>query len=287
MTTDQSPTQSPTLDSLDVTETGGHLRAVEVEVTATPAEVWEAIATPQGNAGWSFPTEIEGRIGGEVRIHRQPYGGTAVATVVAWDPPHRLAWDEARSTVPGGDDVGEPWALELLVEARSGGTCIVRVVSGFRRHGEAWEDMVDGAAEGWRGALAILAGYLAHFRGRPVATFDASATLDRPRSDAAAVGADLFAALGLTGLEVGDRFETPSDAPALSGVVDQVSSVGLLLHATAPHPALVEVSGFWMPAAGVLSTVAFRYYGDGAEAAVAEHGPEWQRWITEHAEHHA
>jgi hypothetical protein len=189
--------------------------------------------------------------------------------------------------VPGGDDVGEPWATELLVEARSGGTCIVRVVSGFRRHGEAWEDMVDSAAEGWAGALAILRGYLAHFRGQRAVTLDASATLDRPPSDATAVAADLFAALGLTGLGEGDPFEAPPGAPALSGVVDQVSSIGLLLHATAPHPALVEVSGFWMPGAGVLSTVAFHYYGDGAEAAVAEQGPEWQRWITEHAAQHA
>lgn len=270
-------------DPLEVTGPGGHLRSAEVEVTATPAEVWEAIATADGNAGWSFPTEIDGRVGGEVRIHRQPYGGTAVATVVAWDPPHRLVLDEPRSTVPGGDDIGEPWATELLVEARSGGTCIVRVVSGFRRHGEAWEEMVDGAAEGWAGALSILQGYLAHFRGQPVAVVDASVALDRPPTDAAAVAADLIASLGLTGLAPGDRFETPEGTPELSGVVDQVSSIGLHLHATAPSPALVEVSGFWMPGSGVLATVAFRYYGDGADAAVAEHGPEWQRWIASHA----
>ncbi len=273
-------------DPLDVTGPGGHLRSAEVEVTATPAEVWAAIATADGNAGWSFPTEIEGRVGGEVRIHRQPYGGTAVATVVAWDPPHRLAYDEPRSTVPGGDDVGEPWATELLVEARSGGTCIVRVVSGFRRHGEAWEEMVDGAAEGWGGALSILRGYLAHFRGQTAAVVDASATLDRPPTDAPAVAADLIASLGLAGLEPGEPFETPAGVPELSGVVDQVSPVGLLLRATAPHPALVEVSGFWMPGSGVLSTVAFRFYGAGGGAAVAEHGPEWQQWITSHAQQH-
>jgi uncharacterized protein YndB with AHSA1/START domain len=267
-------------DEMTPADDGAHLRSVEVEVTATPAQVWDAIATADGNAGWSFPTEIEGRVGGEVRIHRQPYGGTAIATVVAWDPPHRLAYDEPRTTVPGGTDTGEPWTTELLVEARSGGTCIVRVVSGFRRHGEAWEEMVDGAAEGWSGALSILRGYLAHFAGQPVAVVDATVTLDRPAQDASAVGAELFASLGLAGLDAGDPFESPAGPPPLAGVVDQVSPVGLLLRVTAPAPALAEVSGFAIPGMGVLATVALRYYGEGAQAAAAEHGPRWQEWIA-------
>ncbi len=279
MTTDVNPSEQRPTDERPPDD-AGHLRSVEVEVEATPAQVWDAIATAQGNAGWAFPTEIDGRVGGEVRIHRQPYGGTAVAKVVAWDPPNRLAYDEPRSTVPGGTDTGEPWTTELLVEARAGGTCIVRVVSGFRRHGDAWEELVDGAAEGWRGALSILRGYLAHFAGQPAAVVDATVTLDRPGDDAPAVAAELYAALGLTGLGAGDRFETPAGAPPLAGTVDEVSPAGLLLHVTRPAPALAEVSGFWIPGMGVLATVGLRYYGDGAEAAASEHGPRWREWIT-------
>ena len=258
---------------------GARLRTVEVEVAASPAEVWEAIATARGNEGWFFPTEIEGRVGGEVRIHRQPYGDTAIAEVVAWDPLHRFAYDEPRSTVPGGQDVGEPWTTELLVEARSGGTCIVRVVSGFRRHGEAWEDLVDGAAEGWSGALSILQAYLAHFRREPMALVDAMVVIDRPPSDAAAVAAGLFDALGLTALGTGEPFETPPGAPPLAGLIEKSGPNGVLLWATAPAPALVEVVGFWMGGTGVHAIVALRFYGEGAGAAAAEHGPRWTGWL--------
>ena len=93
------------------------------------------------------------------------------------------------------------------------------------------------------------------------------------------MAAELYAALGLAGLGAGDAFETPPGAPPLAGEVDQVSPVGMLLHATAPAPALAEVSGFWIPGTGVLATVGLRFYGDRAEAAAAEHGPVWERWI--------
>jgi uncharacterized protein YndB with AHSA1/START domain len=274
MSTDQNHDHEPQAE-------GAHLRSIEVEVTATPAEVWEAIATASGNAGWAFPAEIDGRVGGEVHIHREPYGGTAHATVVAWDPPHRFAYAEPRSTVPGGDDVGEPWTTELLVEAKSGGTCIVRVVSGFHRHGEAWEPFVDGAAEGWRGALAILQAYVAHFVGQPVATVDATVAIDRPPADAPAVAAQLLGSLGLAGAQAGDRFDAPSDAPPLAGVVEGVEPLGMLLRATAPTPALVEVSGFWMGGPGVQATVSIRFYGDQADEAATEQGRRWDQWLAE------
>jgi uncharacterized protein YndB with AHSA1/START domain len=264
------------------------LSSVEVEVAATPAQVWEAIATAQGNAAWLFPTDIDGRVGGEVHIHRQPYGGTADATVVAWDPPHRFAYGEPQTSVPGGSEPGQPWTTELLVEARAGGTCIVRVVSGFDGYNEAWEPLVDGAAEGWRGALTLLRAYLAHFAGLPAAVVDATVALDRPPEDAGAVAEELYSALGLTGLGPGDGFETPPGAPRLVGVVEEgpvfdgagpSTAAGKLLRVTEPAPALVEVSGFWMGGPGVQATVSLRFYGDGAAATAAEQRPVWENWL--------
>ena len=147
--------------------------------------------------------------------------------------------------------------------------------------------MVDGATEGWRGALAILKAYLAHFPGGP-ASVDVTEIARPPADDAAGGGRrPRSRRSGLTGLGAGDPFETPAGAPALAGCRRPVSTHRPAPARHQPPPALVEISGFWMPGAGVQASVSFRFFGDEAEAAVAEHGPEWQRWITAHAAEHA
>src|SRR5690242_2723268 len=40
----------------------------EIELDATPYQVWAAVATGPGNGSWFFPMEIEPRLGGAVRI---------------------------------------------------------------------------------------------------------------------------------------------------------------------------------------------------------------------------
>ncbi len=69
-----SPSQNPS----------GRLVHLEIEVPGTPEQVWQAIATSTGLAGWIFPTEIEPREGGAMVIHRAPYGGDAPAKVSAF-----------------------------------------------------------------------------------------------------------------------------------------------------------------------------------------------------------
>ena|SRR5436190_588597 len=95
---------------------------VEVEVPGTPAEVWQAIATGPGVSSWFVPTESEERVGGAVVAHFGP-GMDSTATVTAWDPPHRFA-AESPDLGPNAPTLATEW----VVEARSGGTCVVRVV---------------------------------------------------------------------------------------------------------------------------------------------------------------
>src|SRR5262245_1595675 len=88
---------------------------VEVEVPGTPEQVWEAIATGPGVSSWFVPTRVESdKDGKPVRVISDfGPGMESVATVTAWDPPHRIA-DEGSSGAPGAP----PMATEWIVEAR-------------------------------------------------------------------------------------------------------------------------------------------------------------------------
>jgi hypothetical protein len=54
----------------------------EVELPATPEEVWEAVATGPGNGAWLFPNETEGIEGGTPPDD---------SPVTAWDPSRHFA----------------------------------------------------------------------------------------------------------------------------------------------------------------------------------------------------
>jgi uncharacterized protein YndB with AHSA1/START domain len=112
----------------------------EVLLPATPEEVWEAIATTEGNAAWLFPNEID----------------PSAATI--WDPPHHLS-----IRTEHGD-----WfnALEFVIEARDGGTSLMRYVhSGI--FVDDWDTQYDGVQQHTDFYLHTLSEYLQHFKGRP------------------------------------------------------------------------------------------------------------------------
>ncbi|NEE00785.1 SRPBCC domain-containing protein [Phytoactinopolyspora halotolerans] len=251
------------------------LRSNEIEVPGTPEEVWRAIATGPGHAAWLFPADIEPDEGGAMVIHREPYADAASATVQTWQPPHRFGYRE-----PIGPD-RKPLTTEFLVEATRGGSCVVRVVSGFYHDGDGWEDLVDGAGEGWRMALTVLRAYLTHFAGLPAGNVDVIVDLGRPAAQRAAVSARLMELLGLSDVAAGAAFRTPLDAPDLTGTVEHVSEGYVLLRAVAPHPALYAISCFPMADGAPLSAnLLARLYG--APAAVAERErARWQNWLVD------
>jgi len=250
------------------------LRTNQIEVPGTPEEVWRAIATGPGHAAWLFPANIDPREGGGMVIHRKPYGDTASATVMVWEPPHRFRYQE-----PIGPDA-RPLTTEFLVQAKSGGSCVVRVISGFYHDGEGWEDLVDGAGEGWRMSLTVLRAYLMHFAGRPASNLDVIVDLGRPATDRAATFAILMEQLGLSGLAARASFRTPAGAPDLAGTVEHVSDGYVLLRAAEPYPALYAFSCFPMANGAPLSAnLLARLYG--APTAIAEREQsKWQTWFV-------
>ena len=84
----------------------------DVDLQATPEQVWAAIATGPGVDSWFMgKNEIEPREGGKASMTMP--GFTGESTVTAWEPPHRFGYRAA----PGED--GAFMAVEYLIEGLS------------------------------------------------------------------------------------------------------------------------------------------------------------------------
>jgi uncharacterized protein YndB with AHSA1/START domain len=186
----------------------------EIELDATPEEVWEAIATGPGIDAWFMGTnEVEPREGGVARMTLP--GWTSESTVKVWDPPNRFVTETAR-----GED-GRFMAFEYLIEGRGGGSTVLRFVhSGFLPDDE-WEAEYEALKTGDPAYLQKLAEYLKYFRGRTAVPVSAYG----PQVDKERAWAVFRDALGLTGeVAEGDRVRsTPEGLPPIEGVVDYVS----------------------------------------------------------------
>ncbi|GAA4584898.1 SRPBCC domain-containing protein [Planotetraspora phitsanulokensis] len=183
----------------------------EIELDATPEQVWDAIATGPGVDSWFMGrNEIEPHEGGAVRMTIA--GHTDESTITAWEPMKRLAH---RS--PVGDD-GAFMAFEYLIEGRAGGSTVLRMVQSGVLGGD-WETEYDALNEGWDVYLHSLAQYLAHFPGRRAAVV----TIIKPQAaDRDKAWTAIKAELGVTDeIAVGDRVHLTIDgAPPVEGVVD-------------------------------------------------------------------
>ena len=251
------------------------VRTNEIEVPGTPEEVWQAIATGPGHAAWLFAADVEPGEGGAMVIHRKPFGDDVNATVAAWEPPHRFGYRE-----PVGPEA-KPLTTEFLVVAKAGGSCVVRVVSGFYHDGEGWEDLVDGAGEGWRMSLTVLRAYLTYFPRRKARSVDLLVDLGRPATDRARISAALMERLGVRGLAAGAPFRAPAGAPELAGTIEHAGEGYVLLRADEPHPALYAISCFPMADGAPLSAnLLARLYGVPADVAEREQ-TKWHSWLVE------
>ena len=183
----------------------------ELEVDATPEQVWEAIATGAGIDGWFLGTgnEVEPRVGGRVRISFGEEFGPS--TVTTWDPPRRFG----HRGDPAPD--GSLHAFEYEIEGRGGKTLVRIVHSGFL--GDDWEAEYEALTEGDFMYLQLMAQWIAYFRGRPVTTFGVFRPETRGREQAMAL---FQRGLGLTGSPaVGNPVRFPLDGqPPVDGVVD-------------------------------------------------------------------
>lgn len=247
---------------------------VEVEVPGTPEQVWETIATGPGIECWFVPAELDGREGGRITTHHGPFG-ESTGTVTAWDPPNRLAYEE-RDWHPDAEGV-PPWATEILVEARAGGTCVVRLASGLFSDAGDWGDEIAPTEDGWRQALQNLRLYLSHFAGQECASLFVLSTTAEP---AAAAWKTVAGGLGLLGASEGDSVESAPGAPRVRGVVETAEEHGLVVRTEQPAPGLLELFAFDFKGPTHLFVRGYLYGPSGAEA-VAREEPVWSDWLEE------
>ena len=111
--------------------------------------------------------------------------------VAAWEPPRRVVFD-------GGEDV-TGLAFEWLVEARDGGTCVVRLVNTGFGSGDEWDAQYDGMTEGWQLFLLNLKLHLAHFAGQTARSMLPTAMWAGPRATTWASSPTRWASRGARG----------------------------------------------------------------------------------------
>ncbi len=204
-----------------------------VEVPGTPEQVWQAIATAKGMSAWFLPTEMEEREGGALHFTMGPEMGSD-GKVTDWDPPRRIVYEEDWAALMGKDpDALSPLTSEFLVEAQSGGTCVVRVTSSGFGTGAAWEsEWWDNMGPNWMPSFDNLRLYLAHFPGQQATHLEATAT--HP-GDAETLWSTLRDALGL-----GHEGATVEVRDA-TGTVERVGERHAQVRLTAPIPGILNV----------------------------------------------
>lgn len=248
---------------------------IEIDVPGTPQEVWDAIATAQGISAWFVPATFEEEDGKPVAVTLD--FGPAMdsrSVVTAWNPPHLFA-REGAGWAPGSP----PIATEFSVEARAGGTCVVRVVQSLFASTDDWDAQLTGAEEGWPGIARVLRLYLTHFRGQRSAIMRIMAPVP---GTAAEAWARLTGALGLEGASAGQRSVAPAGAPALAGIVEHVTDTpfGVLLRLDTPGPGTAALGTIEFGDM-VFATLTFFMYGDQAAEQVERQTPLWQAWMQE------
>lgn len=243
-----------------------------VEVPGSPEQVWQAIATATGMSAWFLPTRLEEREGGALHFEMGPEMGSD-GEVTRWEPPRHLVYEEDWAALMGKDpDTLSPLTSEFLVEAQSGGTCVVRVTTSGFGIGADWEqEWWDELGPGWIPFFDNLRLYLTHFPGQEATQLEASATLP---GDADATWSTLRAELGL-----GDQ-GSGVEARGLTGTVERVGERQALVRLTAPVPGMLSVFTHGgedgMTYAGVR---AYLFSPDVADYVRREE-PAWQAWLA-------
>ncbi|GAA4584970.1 SRPBCC domain-containing protein [Planotetraspora phitsanulokensis] len=236
----------------------------EIELPASPEEVWEAIATGPGVDSWFMGhTEIEPREGG--RGHMTLMGVTAHSTVTAWEPGRRFAYRTDEN--PDGTFM----AFEYIIEGRGGsGTTLRFVHSGFL--GDDWEAEYDALSKGDGMYLRKLAAYLEHFSGR---TSTSNLFAPGPRvTDADHAFQAIATALGLTGTPaVGDRVKI--------GVEGLAPEEGVVVFADTPAClGAVTSEALYTFIRGYQEAIYLERHGFSDEADAKKAEAAWQSWFS-------
>jgi hypothetical protein len=166
-----------------------------------------------------------------------------------------------------------PIVTEFLVEARSGGTCVLRVVSSAFGTGADWEqEFFEEMEKGWRPFFDRLRLLLTHFPGQRVSLLEAEVTAN---GDPQAVVPAMRAELGID--EVGQSVT----ARGLIGVVEDLADDHVLLRLSEPVPGFLALYAYSMSEGTCVAAVQGQLFSDAAPEIVQREQPRWQSWLEE------
>jgi len=246
-----------------------------VEVPGTPEQVWQAVATAHGMSAWFLPTELDEREGGSLHFAMGPEMGSD-GHVTAWEPPRRIVYEEDWAALMGKDpDELSPLTSEFVVEARSGGTCVVHVTSSGFGTGADWEaEFWDGMGANWMPYFDNLRLYLAHFPGQEATPMEVMAS--HP-IDEDALWSRVSEALGVG--ESGD----PIEVRGVTGTIERLGRRQVLIRLTAPVPGMLNAFVYGegegaAPGTAMAGVRAYLFSPD-AGAYVEREEPAWQAWL--------
>ena len=242
------------------------------EVPGSPEQVWDAIATAEGISSWFLRTDLEPRQGGTI-VTYMGEDESSPGTVTGWEPPRRFAYEEPgwASLTGHGDAAVTPLATEFLVEARSGGTCVVRVVSSAFGTGADWErEFFADMERYWRPYFDHLRLYLSRFPGQRATSLSVAA--DVPGGTEAVLDA-MRQALGAG--DVGQTFE----ALGLTGEVERVGEVSLLLRLTGAIPGYLGLFAMGTGEDRASAAIEGYLFSEDAPSYVQRERPAWKAWL--------
>jgi uncharacterized protein YndB with AHSA1/START domain len=239
--------------------------AKDVEVEATPEQVWEAIATGPGMDSWFMGrNEIEPREGGSARWSLGDF--TMESTVTTWDPPSRFVFRQ-----PDAPD-GAFHQFDYRIERGQRGGTRLRFVHTGALSGDDWEAEYEAMGEGDPAYLQKLVQYVTHFSGRFAVPVDVPGP-NVPVPDSDHVMATYGRALGLgDDVAVGDKVQVaPAGLAPIDGVVDFVSAhfIGVLTD-DAIYRFIHGFEGTTM--------VGHHLFAEGVDRAAAE--AAWRTWLN-------
>jgi hypothetical protein len=170
-------------------------------------------------------------------------------------------------------------ATEWTVEARDGGTCVVRVVHRWFAESDAWDDQFVGHTYGWQAFFRILRLYLSRLDGRPLVPLQAVGFAPEPKE---AAWASVTSALGIENATLGDRVHSRAGAPRLAGTVEWAGQPeapeDLLIRLDEPAPGIAHLVAHSMGGQVLLTVRLYLLRNAAGEAS------RWQEWLDERAE---
>ena len=247
-----------------------------LQLPGTPEQVWNAIATANGISSWMLPTDLDPREGGAICFHMGE-DVSSEGTVTGFDAPRRFAYIEPDwATLAGRDrDSVDPLATEFLIEAQSGGTCVLRVVSSAFGTGAEWEkEFFADIEKAWTPQFDNLRVYLAHFAGRRVASMDVEA---RASVIADALWPSMRAAIGAQ--RVGDALSLRG----LQAVVERINAAPgpneLMVRVTEPIEGYLNFMAWTTGADTCTAVIAGRFFSENSAAYVSSEKQGWKQWL--------